>query len=163
MTELERIKELTPKFQGTILSTINSIETVLNEIIAVDITHDPRDDYERVHFFKYFENLGLQNKIELTKIILTINYPKILEKFSIFFTELGDIKKTRDTIAHNYVAYEADPKGEKAKLLLEHPIIKKQRKLTEKQMLGLMKKVQKIRDDTQKIHVLVGIANGHKF
>ncbi|MGI9566912.1 MAG: hypothetical protein ACR2LL_07870, partial [Nitrosopumilus sp.] len=106
MTEIERIREMTPKFQGTILSTINSIETALNEIIAVDITREPEDVCKRVHFFKYFENFGLQNKIKLTKIILTINHPKILEKFPIFFTELGDVKKMRDTIAHNYVAYE---------------------------------------------------------
>lgn len=163
MTELKRIQELTPKFQGNILSTINSIETTLNEIIAVDITHDPKDIHKRVHFFKYFENLGLNNKIELTKLILRINYPKIFKSFPIFFTELGDVKKMRDTIAHNYVAYEADPKGEKAKLLLEHPIIKKQRKLTEKQMLGFMKKVQKVRVEAQKIHKLVGKENALNF
>jgi|SaaInlV_200m_DNA_6_1039755.scaffolds.fasta_scaffold03508_4 hypothetical protein len=163
MSELKRIQELTPKFQGTILSTVNSIETILNEIIAVDITHDPKDIYKRVHFFKYFENFGLQNKIELVKLILTINYPKILEKFPLFFTELGDVKKMRDTVAHNYIAYEADPQGEKAKLLLEHPIIKKQRKLTERQMQGLIKKVEKIIGDARKIHKLVGKTKSLNF
>ncbi len=163
MNELEKIRELTPEFQGMILSNINIIEQMLNETIAFDICNDPRDIYKRVEFFNYFENFNLQSKIDLVKIILKNNYPRILKKFPLFFTELGDVKKMRDTIAHNTIAYEANSKGENAKLLLSHPIIKKQRKLTRKNMIGLMKKVEKIREDTKSIWSLVGRENGLNY
>ena len=75
MTELERIKELTPKFQLTVLGNINTIEQFINEIIGVDFTKDPKDIYKRVEFFKYFESFSLKSKVDLLQIILKVNYP----------------------------------------------------------------------------------------
>jgi len=87
MTELERIKELTPKFQLTVLSSINRIETMIAEMISVDFCKEADDIYKRVSFFNYFEdNLRLQNKIDLLQTILIYykQYCKLTTQ--IFFT-----------------------------------------------------------------------------
>lgn len=163
MTELERIKELTPKFQLTVLGNINTIEQFINEIIDVDFTKDPKDIYKRVEFFKYFEQLNLHSKIDLLKIILKVNHPDIFKKYPNFFVELGDVKKWRDSIAHNTITYERDSTEKNARLILNHPVIKKQKKLSERQMQGIMKKVEKCTEDTRNIWISVGMSKGLKF
>ena len=163
MTEIEEVKELTPKFLLGVLSNINRIESMITEMISIDVSKKPKDIYKRVEFFKYFEQFNLHSKIELLKIILKNNHPDILKKFPNFFDELSEVKKMRNSIAHNTVAYEADPKGEKAKLLLQHPIIKKQQKLTKRKMQGIIVKAEKISEDTRKIWSLVGKSKGLRF
>jgi hypothetical protein len=163
MTDLDRIKKLTPEFRLTILSNINQIETMITEMISVDFCKNANDVYKRVEFFNHFEKSTLQNKIDLLKIILRNNNPTIFKQFPNFFIELGEVKKMRDSIAHNTVAYEADPQGGHAKLLLHHSIIKKQQDLTERKMKGLMKKAEKIMQDTRKIWILVGNTKSLNF
>ena len=126
MTELERIKELTPKFQLTVLTGINGIETMVTEMISVDFCKEAQDVYKRVKFFNYFEdNFRLHSKIGLLKIILENNHPDILKEFPNFFEELDEIKQIRNTIAHNEVQYERDSDTEEnASLVLHHPRIK---------------------------------------
>jgi len=129
---------------------------MITEMISVDFCKEAKNIYKRVEFFKYFEQFNLQSKIDLLKIILKNSHVEIFNQFPNFFIEFGEIKKMRDSIAHNTTAYEADPQGEQAKLILHHPIIKKQKKLTEKQMLGIMKKAEKCVKDTRKILSLIG-------
>jgi len=162
MDQLQKIRELTPLFQGTILSNLNRIEVALTEIIAVDITDNPEKIENRVEFFKYFEDMTLERKIELVKIILDINYPSISQGFA-DYAELNDLRNLRNKIAHNYVAYEANSNKTKAYLLLESPIIKKKIKLSEKQMRGFMKKSEKVVKDTTFIHKSVGQLNQLMF
>lgn len=159
MNQLEKIQKLTPEFQGTILSTLNYIEVALTEIIAVDITDKPEKIEERVQFFQFFEEMTLERKIGLVNLILKINYPSIYTGHPDYYAELNDLRKIRNTIAHNYVAFEANSDKTKAYLLLESPIVKKKIKLSERKMRGLMKKAEKVKSDTISIHKYVGQMN----
>ena len=164
MTELERVKELTPKFQLTVLLCANRIETVITEMISVEVCKKPKDIYKRVEFFNYFEdNFRLQYKIDLLKIILKNNHPGIFKKFPNYFNQLNEVKKIRNSIAHSEVQYERDSNEKNAKLILHHPRIKKQMKLKEKQMLNIIKKAEKVSEDTRKIWILVSKSKGLRF
>jgi len=163
MTELERITELTPKFQYTVLININIIDSIITEIICVDVTKDAKDISKRIEFGNYFETFGFQSKLDLLKIILKTNHLDILKKYPDFFSELGDVKKWRDSIAHSPIAFERDSNENNARLILGHRKIKKQKRLTEKQMLSIMKKAEKCTEDTRKIFSLIGMTKGLRF
>ena len=165
MTKVDRIKELAPKFQLTVLSGVNRIETMIAETISVDFCKQSEDIYKRVEFFKYFEDrLTLKPKIDLFKIILKNNHPDIMKKFPKYFDDLEEIKGLRDTIAHNETQYEWDSTFDTtANLILHHPIIKRQRKLSENDMLDMMKKTEKVSNDTNEIRIWIGRTKGLRF
>jgi hypothetical protein len=164
MTELERVKALTPKFQLTVLLGVNGIDTMITEMIGVDFCKEADDIYKRVDFFNYFINSTINLKIDLLKIILKNNHPEILAKFPNYFADLEEIQQMRNSIAHNTVAYERDSStGENASLILHHPRIKRQKKLREKQMLEVIKKTEKVSEETRKLWILIGKTKGLKF
>lgn len=63
--------------------------------------------------------LGFQNKIDLLKIILEINHPDILKNKKDYFTQLGDVKKHRDSVAYSPVSYEHDSSGKNERLIID--------------------------------------------
>jgi len=163
MTELERVKELTPKFQLTVLNNINIIDSTLLEIICVDVTKNAEDIRKRIGFGNYFEKLGLQSKIDLVKIILESNNPDIFKQFPNYFDELNNLKVYRNSIAHSSIAFERDSNEENAKLILQQRKIIKTKKLSEKDMLDIMNRVTKCTEDTRKIFTLIGKTKGLRF
>lgn len=158
MTEYERIKDLTPKFQLAVLDSINHIETMITEIISIEFCKEADDIYKRVNFFNYFEDrFRLQPKIDLLKIILQTNHDKIFEEFSDYFENLAKIQEMRNIIGHNTIAYEQDPTtGEKAKLILHHPRIKRQRKLSEQDMHEYIRESEELTKVTRKMLSMIG-------
>ncbi len=165
MTKLDKIKELTPKLILTVLSNINRIETIITEIISVDFCNQAHNIYKRVEFFNYFEdNLTLQPKIDLLKIILENNHPDILKMFPNYFNDLEEVKQVRNKIAHNEIQYEWDSTFDTtASLILHHPRIKRQKKLNEKRMLEIIEKTEKVSADTRTIWVLIGKTKNLRF
>lgn len=163
MNEVDRIKILAPNFYFTVVNYINIIDTTILEIICVAITTDAKDIVKRTEFGNYFENFKFQSKSELLEIILKVNYSDILKKYPNFFANLVEIKKWRNSIAHSPVHYERDSNEKNAKLVLHNRKIKKQKKLSEKQMLEIMKKVEKYTDDTREILRLIGKTKGLRF
>jgi len=163
MSELERIQKLTPNFVYTVFVHTNIIDDMITEIICVAITTDAKDILKRIEFGNYFENFRFQSKLDLLEVILKTNHPDILKKYPNFFTELADVKKWRDSIAHSPFAFERDSDEKNAKLILGHRRIKKQKRLTEKQMLDIMKKVEKYANDTREILRLIGKTKGLRF
>lgn len=165
MTELERIKELTPKFTLDVLSNINRSETMITEMISVDFCKDASDIYKRVNFFNYFsDRVTLQPKLDLLKIILENNHPDVLKQYPDYFTEIDQIKQIRNKVAHNTIAYERDAEtGENASLILANPRNKREKKLREQDMLDIIKIAEKISKNTKEIWVLIGKSKGIRF
>lgn len=91
------------------------------------------------------------------------NHSDIFHEFPNYFNELDEVKKIRNTIAHNEVQYEADPAGENASLILHHPRIKRQKKLRENEMLDIMEKANKCAEVTGKILKSIGKTKGLRF
>ncbi|MEX0764725.1 MAG: hypothetical protein WD033_06135 [Nitrosopumilaceae archaeon] len=160
MSEVQKIKDLTPQFQFVVLINSNIIEQILTQIICVEIA---KDWSKSLDFVDYFEKLRFSNKIDLAKIILKNNHPKILKNYSNFFAELENVKKWRNEIAHNPIAYERDSNEQNARLVFGHKEIIKQRRLTEKQMRSIMKKAEKCTLDVRNIWTLIGKTKGLSF
>jgi len=163
MTELEKIKELTPKFQLSILNNVNIIDNILLEIICVDVTKDAKDIRKRIKFGNHYEKRSFQKKIDLVKVILETNHPNILKKHPKFFDELAFVKRYRNSLSHSSIHWERETDEKNVKLVLHHRTIKKQVRLSRRQMLNIMKKAEKCTDDTRKIFSLIGKTKGLRF
>jgi hypothetical protein len=163
MSELDKIKALVPNFYFDVVNGINVIDSTIRVIIGVDLTRDAKNPEKRVEFELYFDQVGFQNKIRLLKIILKENYPDILKKYPNYFAELGNVKGYRDSIGHSPVYYERDSNEQNAKLVIPNIIYKKQKKLSKRQMDGILKTVEKCINDTREILRLIGKAKNLNF
>lgn len=174
MSELQKIKDLTPHFYFDIMNNSNIIDEILVQIICVEAV---KNWSKNLDFVNYFEKLGLENKIKLAKIILKHNHPDIFKKYSSFFRDIEDVKKWRDDIAHRPIEYQRDSNEQHARLVYhkkEIPdprkfterqwrIIQWQRGLTERQMQGIMKKSGKCVKDVREIWTLIGKTKNLRF
>jgi len=161
--EIKNMQKLTPKFQFVVISYLNTIEIGLTEILSVDICKKPQDLKQRTKFFKFFDDMTLERKIELVSIVLENHYPSILKSNPDYIAELHELRNIRNKIAHNYVQYEHDGKS-KVWLTLAHPIIKKSsERLTRKKVESYIKKSFKISKQTTKIHKFIGNLNQLMF
>jgi len=158
----EEMKKTLPDFERGVISTLNHIEIQLTEIISVDICEEPKIVEQRADFFKYFDEMVLERKINLVKLILKNNYPNILKKYPDYIANLHNLRTIRNKIAHNTRTFTKSEN--KIWLTLSHPVIKKSSEdITLGKMKGLIKKSEKVATQTQEIRKSIGISNKLKF
>ena len=159
MTELDdKIRDLSKIFAFQIMTHTIIVEERLTNIICMSITNQ-RTNIEK--FLDYFERgIGLDSKIELTKVILECNHPTVLQKYPTIFTQIGQIKKWRNLLAHLNRHYEVDSSSSNAEFVLNHRKITKQERLTEKKMRAIMLMAEKCNSQMAEIEKLVAKEKG---
>ncbi|MGC1709868.1 MAG: hypothetical protein WA799_08735 [Nitrosotalea sp.] len=153
----DRIRDLSKMFAFQIMTHTITIEERLKDIICMSI------DKKRsnvIKFSNYFDNISLDKKIPLAKLILECNYPEILQKYPNIFSTIGQIKKWRNDLAHLNRYFEINHmSNNETYLVLHNRSVSKQKKLTEKKMYSIMQMAEKCSLDMLKITNLVAEEN----
>ena len=153
----DRIRDLSKMFAFQIMTHTITIEERLTDIICMAI------DKKRANvpkFLDYFDNIGLDKKIDLAKLILECNYPKIWQKYPHIFGTVGQIKKWRNDLAHLNRYFEINHmENNETYLVLHNRTTSKQEKLTEKKMYRIMQMAEKCSLDMMIITKLVNEEN----
>ena len=157
MSESERpdakIRQVSKEFSFNVVTYTIQLEEILTMIICLELS---KDWMKMPSYMDYFENMAIERKIDLAKIIITINHPKILKKFPKIFNEIKDIKELRNKLSHRNRHYLMNYETKDGKFVLSHRKINKAIILTEEQMLKETQKIEKCFENMHKLLNLFG-------
>ncbi len=145
------IKKMSKEFLFSVVKHSVHIEDVMTTIICLELS---KDWLKTKNFTDYYDNVSFENKINLSEIILKSNHPNILKKFPKIFLEIREIKKLRNSLAHNDRYYLASVDGSEHKFVLHPRKIGKQMEFTKSEMIKQTKKAEKCLKDVWKVQDL---------
>ena len=148
-----QIRQKSEEFSFNVVTYTIQLEEILTTIICLQLS---KDWLKMSSYMDYFDNVGINNKINLAEIILKTNHPNILKKYPKIFAQIKNIKDLRNLVAHRNRHYEMDSEGKNPKFVFHHRKIKKQIRLTEEQMTMRVKKIEKCLGDLTKVQNLFG-------
>jgi len=153
------IRESSREFSFNVVTYSIQLEEIMTNIICLELS---KDWLEMESFEDYFDKVSFENKINLAETILKNNHPKTLKKFPKIFANVRQVKKIRNQLAHRNRHYEVNPQGKNAKFVLHHRKIKKQIRLSEKEMTKQIEKIEKCLNDMHKVQDLFAKDFGYK-
>ena len=146
--EFRRISE---NFTFYVVEYASQIDNFFNSIILVDLVRDHR--YYK-DYLEYYQKQNFESKKRLVKIILQSHYAQCLESNPNLFSDIDNIQKCRNDLAHHSKHYLSHSDGSYT-FVLSNPIIGKEIIITKSDMEKTLQKFQLVVDDIREIEQIV--------
>lgn len=134
-----KFRQMSKEFSFNVVTRAIQLEEIMTTIICLELS---KNWMKMEPYMDYFDNIGLDNKIDLSEIILKTNHPKILKKYPKIFENVREIQKLRNKLVHQNRHFEMNSDEVYTDFVLYHRKIKKQVKFSEKQMLQYNQKLR---------------------
>lgn len=135
-----QIITLTKLFAFKVLTYTINTEELLKIIICIS-TATKSSSIEK--FAEYYDEISLDKKIGLARVILENDYPEILARYPKVFTQINELKRWRNLLAHINRYFVTDHTNNRSHFVIEGRKTSQQEELTEDKMHKIMLEAEK--------------------